>query len=76
MPPTSAVAAQAAISSLLAVAKNKQVVGLFESYGGDDEPIDTLRRKFIDLGVKEAFPAIRIKDVPTDSTYQQLCRSR
>ncbi|AFZ22861.1 putative flavoprotein [Cylindrospermum stagnale PCC 7417] len=72
MPPTTAVAAQAGISSLLAVTKDKQVVGLFESYGGDDEPIDTLRRKFIDLGVKEAFPAIRIKDVPSASTFQ-LC---
>jgi flavorubredoxin/flavin reductase (DIM6/NTAB) family NADH-FMN oxidoreductase RutF len=70
MPPTSSILAQAGISSLLAVAKNKQVVGLFESYGGDDEPIDTLRRKFIDLGIKEAFPAIRIKDIPNDFTYQ------
>jgi flavin reductase (DIM6/NTAB) family NADH-FMN oxidoreductase RutF len=72
MPSTSAVKAQAAISSLLAVVKNKQVVGLFESYGGNDEPIDTLRRKFIDLGIKEAFSAIRIKETPTDFTYQQF----
>lgn len=72
MPSTSAVKAQAAISSLLAVVKNKQVVGLFESYGGNDEPIDTLRRKFIDLGIKEAFSAIRIKENPTDFTYQQF----
>ncbi|MBD2663113.1 flavin reductase domain protein FMN-binding protein [Richelia sinica FACHB-800] len=72
MPPTAAVAAQAGISSLLAVAKNKQVFGLFESYGGDDEPIDTLRRKFIDLGLKEAFPGLRIKSSPSTSTYQ-LC---
>jgi flavorubredoxin/flavin reductase (DIM6/NTAB) family NADH-FMN oxidoreductase RutF len=72
MPPTTSVAAQAGISSLLAVAKNKQVIGLFECYGGDDEPVDTLRRKFIDLGIKEGFPAIRIKDTPGASTYQ-LC---
>jgi flavorubredoxin/flavin reductase (DIM6/NTAB) family NADH-FMN oxidoreductase RutF len=72
MPPTSSIVAQAGISSLLAVAKNKQVVGLFECYGGDDEPIDTLRRKFIDLGIKEAFPAIRIKSIPSAVTYQ-LC---
>lgn len=70
MPPTSSIVAQAGISSLLAVAKNKQVVGLFECYGGDDEPIDTLRRKFIDLGIKEAFPAIRIKEIPKEATYQ------
>ena len=75
MPSTSAVKAQAAISSLLAVVKNKQVVGLFESYGGNDEPIDTLRRKFIDLGIKEAFSAIRIKETPTDFTYQQFTES-
>jgi flavorubredoxin/flavin reductase (DIM6/NTAB) family NADH-FMN oxidoreductase RutF len=75
MPSTSAIKAQSAISSLLAVAKNKQVVGLFESYGGDDEPIDTLRRKFIDLGIKEAFPAIRIKETPTDATYKQFAEA-
>lgn len=73
MPPSSAVAAQAGISSLLSVVKNKQMVGLFECYGGDDEPIDTLRRKFIDLGVKEAFPAIRIKETPTSLTFH-LCQ--
>ncbi|WP_413172364.1 diflavin flavoprotein [Anabaena azotica] len=70
MPPTTSNTAQSGISSLLSVAKNKQVVGLFECYGGDDEPIDTLRRKFIDLGIKEAFPAIRIKEVPGVFTYQ------
>ncbi len=72
MPPTTDAAAQASISSVLAVAKNKQLIGLFECYGGDDEPIDTLRRKFLDSGIKEAFPAIRIKEVPTASTFQ-LC---
>ncbi len=39
MPPSTAVAAQAGISSLLSVAKDKQLVGLFECYGGDDEPV-------------------------------------
>jgi flavorubredoxin/flavin reductase (DIM6/NTAB) family NADH-FMN oxidoreductase RutF len=72
MPPSANVAAHAAISSLLGVVK-KQVVGLFECYGGDDEPIDPLRRKFLDLGIKEAFPAIRIKETPNTDTYQ-LCR--
>jgi flavin reductase (DIM6/NTAB) family NADH-FMN oxidoreductase RutF len=69
LPPATSVAAQANISSLLAVARDKQVVGLFESFGGDDEPIDTLSRKFIDSGVKEAFPGIRIKQVPTAAIY-------
>jgi len=69
LPPTNLTAAQAGISSILAVARDKQVVGLFECFGGEDEPIDNLRRQFIDLGVKEAFPAIRIKEVPTPAIY-------
>ncbi len=72
MPPAAAVAAQAAISTVLAAAKDKQAVGLFESYGGDDEPIDPLNSKFRDLDLKQAFPAIRIKDTPTETTYK-LC---
>lgn len=72
MPPSTAAAAQASISSVLAVAKNKQFLGLFECYGGDDEPIDTLRRQFLDSGIKEAFPPIRIKETPSASTFQ-LC---
>ena len=70
MPPSANLAAQSAISSLLGIVKDKQSVGLFECYGGDDEPIDPLRRRFIDLGVKEAFSAIRIKETPTAATYQ------
>jgi flavorubredoxin/flavin reductase (DIM6/NTAB) family NADH-FMN oxidoreductase RutF len=70
MPPSTNAAAQAAISSLLAVVKNKQVIGLYESYGGDDEPIDTLRRKFLEHGVREGFPAIRIKEEPNNDTFR------
>ncbi|MGD1872929.1 MAG: flavin reductase [Mastigocoleus sp.] len=71
MPPTENVAAHAAISSLLGVAKPKQVIGLVESYGGDDEPIDTLRRRFLEMGVREGFDAIRIKEVPTTATFSK-----
>jgi flavorubredoxin/flavin reductase (DIM6/NTAB) family NADH-FMN oxidoreductase RutF len=63
---------QAALSTLLAAVKNKQAVGLFESYGGNDEPIDPLLTQFQDLELKVAFPPIRIKDTPTEVTYQ-LC---
>jgi flavorubredoxin/flavin reductase (DIM6/NTAB) family NADH-FMN oxidoreductase RutF len=70
MPPAAAVTAQAVLSTILAAAKDKQVVGLFESYGGDDEPIDPILNKFRDLGLTAAFPAVRIKDAPTEATYQ------
>jgi flavin reductase (DIM6/NTAB) family NADH-FMN oxidoreductase RutF len=60
------------VGTVLAAANSKQAIGIFESYGGDDEPIDSLLRQFRDLGVKEAFPAIRVKDTPSEATYQ-LC---
>ncbi|GAB4192486.1 MAG: diflavin flavoprotein [Coleofasciculaceae cyanobacterium] len=72
MPPASSKTAAAAIGTVLAAAKSKQVIGILESYGGDDEPIDPLLNQFRNLGLKEAFPAIRVKDTPTEATYQ-LC---
>ena len=58
------------IGTLLAAATEKQVIGMFESYGGDDEPIDPLLTKFKDVGLKSAFPSIKIKDTPTEADYQ------
>ena len=60
------------VGTVLAAANEKQVVGMFESYGDNDEPIDTLLTKFSDVGLKKAFPAIRVKDTPDESIYQ-LC---
>lgn len=64
--------AQAAVNTVLAAANDKQVVGIFECYGGDDEPIDPLLSRFMDLGLKQGFPSIRVKDTPNEQTYQ-LC---
>lgn len=72
MPPTTNTTATAAVSTILAAAKSKQTIGVFESYGGDDEPIDPLLSQFRNLGLKEAFPSIRIKETPSEATYQ-LC---
>lgn len=63
---------QTAVNTLLALAKDKQAIGVFDAYGGNDEPIDSLLNQFRNLGLKIAFPPIRIKDTPQDSTYQ-LC---
>jgi flavin reductase (DIM6/NTAB) family NADH-FMN oxidoreductase RutF len=71
-PPAASATAQTAIGTVLAAAKDKQTVGIFESYGGDDEPVDPLVSKFRELGLRVAFPAIRIKDTPNELTYQ-LC---
>ena len=60
------------IGTILAATKNKQIIGMFESYGGDDEPIDPLLTKFREAGLQEVFSAIRIKDTPSEAIYQ-LC---
>ncbi len=59
------------LGTILAAAKSKQVIGMFESYGDDDEPIDPLLTKFRELGLKEAFPAIKIRKTPTQYCYQK-----
>lgn len=64
--------AQAAVNTILAAANDKQVFGIFECYGGDDEPIDPLLNRFVNLGLKKGFPSIRVKDTPNEATYQ-LC---
>ncbi|MCU0534623.1 MAG: diflavin flavoprotein [Hydrococcus sp. Prado102] len=60
------------IGTILAAAKGKQYIGMFESYGGNDEPIDPLLTKFREAGLTKAFSSIRIKDTPTEAVYQ-LC---
>jgi flavin reductase (DIM6/NTAB) family NADH-FMN oxidoreductase RutF len=60
------------LGTVLAAAKDKQLIGLFESYGDDDEPIDPLLAKFREAGLKPAFPVIKLKDTPTEADYQ-LC---
>jgi len=73
MPPSSGIGAketQATLGTILAAVNDKQTIGLFESYGGDDEPIDTLATKFQDLELSKVFDPIRIKTFPTEATYQ------
>ncbi|MGL5806102.1 MAG: diflavin flavoprotein [Xenococcaceae cyanobacterium] len=60
------------IGTILAAANGKQAVGMFESYGGNDEPIDPLLTKFREVGLSEVFSSIRLKDTPTEAVYQ-LC---
>lgn len=64
--------AEAAINTIFAAAESKQCFGLCESFGGDDLSIYPLRNKFKELGLKEAFPNILIKETPNEATYK-LC---
>ncbi len=71
MPPSSDKKLQTAFSTILGSVHDKQAVGLFETGGGDDEPIDPVLTKFRELGLKPAFGAIKIKETPTENTYKQ-----
>jgi flavorubredoxin/flavin reductase (DIM6/NTAB) family NADH-FMN oxidoreductase RutF len=59
------------IGTILAAANTKQAIGMFESYGGDDEPIDSLLTKFREVGLQVGFPSLRFKDTPTEADYQR-----
>ena len=75
MPPSTGKGSEetrAALGTILAGVNSKKTFGLFESYGGDDEPIDPLQTKLQDLDLKVAFDPIRVKDTPSEATYQ-LC---
>ncbi|MBD2197246.1 MULTISPECIES: diflavin flavoprotein [Calothrix] len=72
VPPVSSSAnIQAALSTVLGSVKEKQGIGIFETGGGDDEPIDPLLTKFRNLGLTTVFPAIRIKQTLSENTYKQ-----
>jgi len=70
MPPLSSPVLNNKVGTILATVNSKQYFGLYESYGGDDEPIDPLATKLRDLGLTEAFASIRIKENPHEATYQ------
>lgn len=59
-----------AVGTIIASSKDKQVFGMFESYGGNDEPIDPLLMKFRDAGLTKAFASIRVREEPSETLYQ------
>jgi flavorubredoxin/flavin reductase (DIM6/NTAB) family NADH-FMN oxidoreductase RutF len=75
MPPQageSAGNARAALSTILAAVNGKQSIGLFEAGGGDDESVYPIRNRFQEVGMKEVFPPILIKETPNEAIFQ-LC---
>jgi flavorubredoxin/flavin reductase (DIM6/NTAB) family NADH-FMN oxidoreductase RutF len=73
MPPqTGPTSLEPMLSTILAAAHPKQAIGLFETGGGQDEPIFPLRNRFQELGLKPAFEPILIKIDPTEAT-DKLC---
>ncbi len=59
-----------ALAGVLAAASSKQQYLICESYGGADEPVDTLAASLLSVGATLAAPPLRVKDVPREGTYQ------
>ena len=62
---------QASIGTLLAALDPKQWVGVYDAFGGNDEPIDTLASRLRGLGQQEGFAPLRIRHVPEPGDYQR-----
>jgi len=62
---------QTAIGTLLASLQPKQWVACYDAFGGNDVPIDTVADQLRDLGLKEAFESLRIRQVPQSGDYQR-----
>lgn len=62
---------QSSIGTLLAALQKKQWVGVYDAYGGNDQPIDALATQLRGLGLNEGFDPVRVKQVPTENDYQR-----
>lgn len=85
-PPASSQEAQKAVSLLLSAIKSKQKarkhrffnissnngvqIVIAESYGGNDEPVDTLRSNLIGVGASLFLEPLRVKEAPNEAIYQ------
>ncbi len=63
---------KSSIGTLLAALKEKQLVAVYDSFGGNDEPIDSLANQLRSLGPKEACPPLRVKAIPDGNTFQKF----
>ena len=69
-PPGDSEEARAALSTLLSAIKPTQRVVVAESYGGRDEPVDSLVRALVSVGVEPLLEPLRVKADPTEALYQ------
>ena len=62
---------QASIGTLLAALQPKQLVGVYDAFGGNDEPIDAIAEQLRNQGLKPAFEPLRIRQLPQGGDYQR-----
>ena len=64
-------AAKASLATLFSAIDRSARVIVAESYGGKDEPVDTLVAQLVDAGMElPPPPPLRVKTEPTEQTYQ------
>ncbi len=63
---------QESIGTLFAALKPKQFTATYDSFGGNDEPIDSLANKLRELKQKEALSPLRVKESPNPIIYQRF----
>ncbi len=63
---------QNTINTLLAALEQKQYIAVYDAFSGNDEPIDSVTNQLRNLGQKDAFAPLRVKDIPDGNTYQQF----
>jgi len=71
-PINSDVELQESIGTLFAALKPKQFTATYDSFGGNDEPIDSLANKLRELKQKEALSPLRVKEAPNPIVYQRF----
>ena len=72
-PPDDSTEARTALSTVLPSLKpGKQKVIIAESYGGRDQPVDSLVSSLIGAGMEPLFDPLRVKSDPTAALYQQF----
>ena len=69
-PPSSDAASAANRAVLLSCIKPKQTLLVAESFGGEDEPVDTVVSEMVAVGVPVFGDALRIKVDPDEAIYQ------
>ncbi|CAG9467029.1 unnamed protein product [Pedinophyceae sp. YPF-701] len=69
-PPASSKEARNTMAVLLSCIKSKQKAIIAESFGGEDEPVDTMAAQFTNVGVELAAKPLRVKATPDAAMYQ------
>ena len=63
---------QSSIGTMVAALHQKQWIAVYDCYGENDEPIDSIANQLRTLVQKEAFSPLRVKSIPDSKTYQQF----